>query len=216
VVSTQPLRRAPVQARAKERLERVLDAAEQIFAEVGYEAATTNRIARRARTSIGSLYEFLGSKQAIAQALAVRYITDFRQVYARADVDASDGSRAIDQLVELVVGFYLRHPGLSPLLASAQGAEDLATARLELCNSLIAPVDHLLSHCQYSRDPAHRRRVAHLCVGILWTVAGEVAAQPPEDREELKAELKMLLTSYVTTAFPRPGPSRRGVAEALG
>ena len=197
----QPVRRAPVQARAKQRVERVLVAAEQIFAEVGFEAATTNQIARRADTSIGSLYEFLASKQDIARALSERYLSEFCQMYDEAQVHESDGGQAIDALVDLVAGFFLRHPGLGPLLTSCQGSEDLQAARRALCRSLVDPVERLLAGCPYSADPKRRRLVAEMCVGILWTVAGEVAVQPPPKRTLLLGELKVVLSSYVTTAF---------------
>lgn len=201
--SGRPLRRPPVQARAKERLERVLTAAEEVFGEVGFEAATTNEIARRAKTSIGSLYEFLGSKQGIAQALAERYVDDFRRLYHEANIDAFDGSKAIDGLVDLVGGFYVRHPSVGPLLGTCEGSSDLQVARRELRTTLIDPIDHLLAQCPYATDPGRRRLVAEMCVDILWTVAGEAAVQPSTERRLILAELKLVLSSYVTVAFPR-------------
>lgn len=204
MASGQPRRRVPVQARAKERVERVLAAAEEVFAEVGFQTATTNQIARRAGTSIGSIYEFLGSKQGIAQALAERYVDEFAGLRDEALVDAGDdGTRAIDALVDLVAGFSLRHPGLAPLLAICEGSEDLRAARRKLGHGLIDPVEQLLARCPHSVDPQRRRLVAEMCVAILWTVTGEVAMHPEERRTLLLAELKLVLGSYVTTAFPR-------------
>lgn len=199
----QPLRRAPVQARAKERLERVLTAAEQLFAEVGFEAATTNQIAERADTSIGSIYEFLGSKQGIAQALATRYLAEFARLYDEAGIDpAADGKGAvIGTLVDLVEDFYLRHPGLGPLLGSCQGSEDLQATRRALCTALIDPIDGLIAR-HHASDPERRRVVAELCAGILWTVVGEVALQAEQDRRLLLDELKVMLTTYVAVALP--------------
>src|SRR6185369_14096948 len=74
------LRRAPQQARGQRRVSKILDAADQIFAETGYEEATTNAIAIRANTSIGSLYQFFPNKHAILNALANRYRTKFIDV----------------------------------------------------------------------------------------------------------------------------------------
>ena len=64
------LRREPRQERGRRRIEGILEAAARVFAEVGYEAATTNAIAREARTSIGSLYQFFPNKGAVLEALA--------------------------------------------------------------------------------------------------------------------------------------------------
>jgi AcrR family transcriptional regulator len=54
--------REPVQKRARETRSRIIDAAGYIFAEYGFEAATTTMIAERADTSIGSLYTHFTDK----------------------------------------------------------------------------------------------------------------------------------------------------------
>ena len=66
-------RRQPVQARSRERVEKILDAAVQLLIEEGYDAVKTNAIARRADVSIGSVYQFFPNRFAIFNALAERY-----------------------------------------------------------------------------------------------------------------------------------------------
>ena len=63
------MRSEPKQERGEQRMQRLLDAAEQIFVERGYKAATTNEIAARAQTSSGTLYRFFLNKEAIVQHL---------------------------------------------------------------------------------------------------------------------------------------------------
>jgi AcrR family transcriptional regulator len=67
-------RRKPRQVRAELTRERILTAAAHIFAEHGYAAGTTNRIAERARISIGSLYQYFPNKDAILAELLVQHI----------------------------------------------------------------------------------------------------------------------------------------------
>ncbi|MCG8916377.1 TetR/AcrR family transcriptional regulator [Actinokineospora sp. PR83] len=67
-------RRKPRQVRAELTRERILTAAAHIFAEFGYAAGTTNRIAERARVSIGSLYQYFPNKDAILAELLVQHI----------------------------------------------------------------------------------------------------------------------------------------------
>jgi AcrR family transcriptional regulator len=84
-------RRKPRQVRAELTRERILTAAAHVFAEHGYAAGTTNRIAERARISIGSLYQYFPNKDAILAELAVRHID--RGTWAQADqLDLSAGS----------------------------------------------------------------------------------------------------------------------------
>lgn len=67
-------RRKPRQVRAELTRDRILTAAAHVFAEHGYAAGTTNRIAERARVSIGSLYQYFPNKDAILAELVVRHI----------------------------------------------------------------------------------------------------------------------------------------------
>src|ERR1700761_5044321 len=67
-------RRTPKQARSKALVERILDAGARVFAEVGYSAGTTNRIAEEAEVSIGSLYSYFPDKDSIVAALVQRHI----------------------------------------------------------------------------------------------------------------------------------------------
>jgi AcrR family transcriptional regulator len=62
-------RRAPKQARAKATVEVMLDAAAKLMKEEGYAALTTTRIAKRAGTSVGSVYQYFPNSESIAIAL---------------------------------------------------------------------------------------------------------------------------------------------------
>ncbi|MFD8570503.1 TetR/AcrR family transcriptional regulator [Streptomyces sp. NPDC057694] len=94
-------RRKPRQVRAELTRERILTAAAHVFAEHGYAAGTTNRIAEHARISIGSLYQYFPNKDAILAELVVRHID--RGTWTQADqIDLSAGS------LETMVGALVR------------------------------------------------------------------------------------------------------------
>ena len=198
------LRRVPVQARAKERIERLLDAAEQVFVDVGYEAATTNQIAERAGTSIGSIYEFFGNKQALARSLADRYLNELTALYDEVVADDPGGRDVIvPKVIDAYDRFYTRHPGLAPLLRGCRGSVDLAEAGKELQASLVDHVEQVIAVRREDVDPARRRVVAEICADVLRCVLDEVADKPAEHRALLVAELKLVLTSYLAVALPR-------------
>src|ERR1700691_6439320 len=67
------IRVAPQQERSSRRLASFLDAAAELFVEVGYEAATITAIAERSGSSIGALYNYFPDKQAIALTLVNQY-----------------------------------------------------------------------------------------------------------------------------------------------
>jgi AcrR family transcriptional regulator len=66
--------RPPQQGRGEKRVAQILEAAESLIVERGIEAVTTNAIAERAGSSMGSLYHFFpGGKEAVIEALARKY-----------------------------------------------------------------------------------------------------------------------------------------------
>ena len=61
--------RAPRRARGQLRVEALLAAAAEVFAVKGFDAATMTEIAAQSESSIGSLYQFFRTKEAVADAL---------------------------------------------------------------------------------------------------------------------------------------------------
>lgn len=71
-------RRAPVQSRSQQTVQRVLNAASSLLSQIPLEDLTTTRIASEAGLSIGALYRFFPDKQSIVDAIAVRHVGQFR------------------------------------------------------------------------------------------------------------------------------------------
>jgi AcrR family transcriptional regulator len=70
--SRKPQLRKPRQERSRETVEAILVAATQILVRNGYTRTTTNQIAETAGVSVGSLYQYFPSKDAIAVELLRR------------------------------------------------------------------------------------------------------------------------------------------------
>jgi AcrR family transcriptional regulator len=87
VKMVQVLRRAPQQDRARRRVAHVLDTADHLLATEGPDALTTTRVAEAAGISVGSLYQWFPDREAIAEALALRYAEDFSHVVDELDAD---------------------------------------------------------------------------------------------------------------------------------
>lgn len=111
--AAEPLRRLPSQQRSRQRVERILDAAGDLVAERGYEATTTSLIARRARVSPGSFYQFFADKRAAVKALSARNLAVFAE---RLDEVLADGSSehwwdTVDVAFDIYVDLCRHHPG---------------------------------------------------------------------------------------------------------
>jgi AcrR family transcriptional regulator len=78
-LETRLMRRAPIQRRSTQRVDRMLDVCARLLDEVGYEALTTKAIAEQAGISIGSVYQYFPDKRSMVRSLAVRYLDEFLQ-----------------------------------------------------------------------------------------------------------------------------------------
>ena len=82
------VRKRPIQARSQETVAAILAATSRVLVREGYEAATTTRVAEVAGVSIGSLYQYFPSKEALVAALIDEHIAKLLGLLAHA-VDAA-------------------------------------------------------------------------------------------------------------------------------
>src|SRR5216684_3188175 len=109
----------PVQRRARglQRIASILDAAETVFAEMGYDEATTNHVAAQAGISPGSLYQFFSNKEEMAQALVVRYTEELESLYGSVfSAENVSFSIWLDQVIDPLLAFHFAHPAFHTLL----------------------------------------------------------------------------------------------------
>lgn len=77
-------RKRPIQGRSRATVGYILEAAAQLFGELGYGGTTTNHVAERAGVSIGSVYQYFPNKEALLLALAERHLEEARGEIAAA------------------------------------------------------------------------------------------------------------------------------------
>lgn len=109
--SANSLRRQPKQQRGRARVATILTAAAEVFAQVGYSAATTQQIADRANTAVGSIYQFFPDKLAIFHALEAEHMEQVAIVNTR--LLAKDVRRPLAQTIDEMVDAhaeYFEHP----------------------------------------------------------------------------------------------------------
>src|SRR5215471_19293099 len=67
-------RKKPRQERSHATVDAILDATARVLCTIGYDRASTNRIALAAGVSVGSLYQYFPSKEALVAALIERHV----------------------------------------------------------------------------------------------------------------------------------------------
>lgn len=86
--------------KAEDRKNEILDAADILFNQYGYEKTSTNQILEMVGIARGTLYHHFKSKEAIIDALIERYMTQWLQVIQGAAEDKSVNS--IDRLINTI------------------------------------------------------------------------------------------------------------------
>src|SRR5580692_2203382 len=128
-------RKLPAQSRSTATVNAVLEAAARILERRGFEGYTTNAVAERAGISIGSLYQYFPSKDAVTVALIER---EAAELIANIAVVPSIKSyeAALDHLIRSAVAHQMRRPKLARLL-------DIEESRLPI-RSRTGRVDHVV------------------------------------------------------------------------
>jgi AcrR family transcriptional regulator len=112
------VRRRPMQRRARQTVDAVLDAVIRILKREGFDAITTNRIAEVAGVSIGSVYQYFPDKRAIFVALHRRHIEEINRVVESTLVEQALSSLddLVRAMVEAIVDAHSSDPELYQLL----------------------------------------------------------------------------------------------------
>ena len=167
--------RTPRQDRARETVEVLLEATAQLLREGA--PFSTNRIARRAGVSIGSLYQYFVNKEALVLALA----EERRQILLRRLVTDLGGNAALTDRIETAVLGLIDVLGEDPPLQVALTREVVAGDLQPLLGDLpqvaalvgavIAQQPHL-----HVDDPAMTARI--LVTSVVGSVHGALLEDP--------------------------------------
>jgi len=204
--STAAVRR---QARGRARIESILDAAEQVVAEVGYDELSTNEVARRAGISPGSLYQFFGNKADLLAALLDRYTRQFDTMWSEriAPVGASlPLDEAVDRVIEAVVAFKAERPAFWALFHGSATTTPLADASRRLEDQLAARLEDVYAERAPHLTPERRRLVAQVSVATVRAILPlALDGQRRRSDAAVLAEAKHAVVAYLDSALAVPG-----------
>jgi AcrR family transcriptional regulator len=202
-----PVRR---QARGLKRMAEILDAAEQVIAEIGFPDLTTNLVAARAGMSPGSLYQFFRNKEEILDGLVARYTDERREFWAERMAQVPPDlplERLIEGLVDESVAFKTRSPAYWSLLYGTATGDRLAAASLKLHGAVAEQVTTILAARAPDLPPERLTTLATMAVAMVKAVM-PLLAQPDTPADALVAELKTALVRYLEPALKGPVTSK--------
>ncbi|MEU6130772.1 TetR/AcrR family transcriptional regulator [Saccharopolyspora sp. NPDC047091] len=194
-------RKTPRQVRAELTRERILTAAAHVFTEHGYAAGTTNRIAERARISIGSLYQYFPNKDAILVELLTKHLDDGIAA-TRAHLAAQQPAtveEAVRGFVRAAIENHLDDPKLLRVMFEQAPRSQALLEKIErLEREHVARARELIERHPEVRvgDP---RTAARLVVSTVELVVHQlISSADPIDVPRFEDELTTMLTRYLT------------------
>jgi len=113
-------RKTPQQARSRALVQALLDATARILIEDGFAPTTTNRVAERAGVSIGSLYQYFPSREALVAAVARRHSESLK---ATLEAALAGGSADLEAALVTLLDAVIRAHRVSPKLTAVLGGE---------------------------------------------------------------------------------------------
>jgi AcrR family transcriptional regulator len=201
-------RKTPAQQRSKETVAVLLTAAARILVEDGYERASVNRIAALAGVSVGSLYQYFPTKEALVAAVAQKLADEMLAVFQEGLAEAA--LRPFDECISLVARQTVRAFRVNPRLRQVIVAE-LPESLLETSDFDEGFTLGLVAFLEHHRERVRPRDLG-LAAAILKTAVESVAkmaALRGEPEEVVADELTHLIVGYL-------GASDAGGAVAHG
>ncbi|MCM8730084.1 TetR/AcrR family transcriptional regulator [Hephaestia sp. GCM10023244] len=154
--------------RREDRRQAILDAAESLFLEQGFERVSVNAIVQRSGGSLATVYDLFGNKHGL--------------LYAVVDRARNEGLKGVEDIyaAETRPGAVLRELALR-YYAFATTPRSLALMRLVIAQSLSDPEFGR----RFNQD-VHLRFVARLAEAFRrWTAAGKARIDRPQDAADL-------------------------------
>lgn len=191
-------RRRPLQARSKDKVSWLLEAAAQVFRAEGY-GATTNRIAERAGVSIGTLYEYFPNKEALLLALAERHVAEAESGIGAA-LEHSDLSALLPALQQAVLASQ-RYP--STVLAFVADPRDQARLKQRVAALRQHTLTMLTTRARSAGLPQPSLR-ARIAFGLVAELTSQTFYEPSYQAEhaQLAEQLLRLAVSELVQQAP--------------
>ena len=185
-------RRIPQQERSRRQLQRLLDAAEAVLARDGAAALATTRIAAEAGVSVGTLYQYFPDKEAIAEALALRYWDEFAERVERLEATAEP----VAAVLATLAGGFRERPGFRALWFGGLRTERVREATRPTRTRVAAAIEGLLP------DGPDRPQVARMLVLAGDGLLREAFRVDPNGDPAVLEEARTMLEAYIDRRLP--------------
>jgi AcrR family transcriptional regulator len=215
--STNPRKRAS-QERSRATVDALVEATARILVKDGFDKASTNRIAERAGVSIGSLYQYFPSKEALVAAVVDRHNQELMEIvrHALLDVGGLSPEAAVRRLVAIAIQAHRKNPKLHRVLTEQIPRTDRLDAIGALNRETLALFHNYLERHRRALRVTDIGLAAYVCVTTIEALTHNTVLHRPDMLSDsavanLTDEATRLLTGYLVRQASRgPDAPRRG------
>lgn len=180
----------------------LVDATARVLVDRGWAGTTTNHIAQRAGVSVGTLYEYFPSKEALATVLVQRHLDEAESRLAALAAWLADATPTLEQVVSLIVSamieLHAAGPRLHRVLFEEVPQSPALRQRVRLMEESHAKaLATLLPRFVTLTEPETTARVVVELLEALthrWIVGSNGGPLP---RARMQAELERLILAYL-------------------
>jgi AcrR family transcriptional regulator len=205
------------QQRGYRRLNQLLDAADAVFAQIGYERATTNAISKHAGVSPGTFYQFFPNKRAVAEALAARYVEQLQEIHRTAFAVAAVNiplPELINRVVDPFINLHRQGSCLEALLTGSVISEELSSSIEALDHHVEVGLENLFIARRPKADRTELKRAASTCVQLFKALLHPALNGSPRQQRQGTQELKTVFFRYLAPVLGEGRAVRRDRGEA--
>ena len=189
-----------------------MEVAARLIGEIGYEALTMTALSENAGASIGTLYDYFPDKQALTQALTLRYAEEADAHWKKLLSDLlplTQGALA-DVVVDGAVAFVSERPDYVPLFSSPPITFRSPLARQHLRQVFANALRRTES--KLSKERALLR--AQVIVELIKSLLAMLKQVTPSHREVVTEDFKLLIHFYLL-GLPRSAITRTVAARQV-
>lgn len=200
-------RKLASQERSRSTVDALVEATARVLLKEGYDRASTNRIAQVAGVSIGSLYQYFPSKEALVAAVIDRHTQQLSQVTRKALVKAA--ARPIEVAAREFVSVAIEAHGVNPKLHGVLAEQIPRIGRLQNIEALqqegYAFVRDYLDAHRDEIDVADPDLAAFICVTAIEALTHAAVLRRPdilagEKAQRFVDDVTRLLVRYLRTS----------------
>ncbi|CAN7378805.1 TetR/AcrR family transcriptional regulator [Caballeronia sp. dw_19] len=188
-------RKLPAQGRAAKTVDTILDAAADVLDRLGLEGYNTNYIADRAGVSIGSLYQYFPSKDAVTAALIERGHQRILSAISEYD-HGDDWRRALEHVISVAAEHQLSRPQLARLLDYEESRLSISGRDGHIAREVHGVITQIVSGAaeRNGQDPA---AAASDVMALTRTLSDAASERGDTDMESLRRRISRAAFGYL-------------------